>query len=209
MVHEDQGKGEPRTSGAGPEATALVSRAKAGDGIAREQLVEEYQEAIFRMVYYRIRSRMDAEDITQEIFIKAFENFHKLRDVERFRPWLFSIAVNRVRDFHRKKRVMSLFKTPVDDSDIHPPLRETEEGQEALERVMRVEFWQKVEFLSKKFSRWEREVFFLRFMDHLGIREIAEVLDKGESAIKTHLYRALKKLKRDPGFLQLVEGEKV
>jgi len=64
-----------------------------------------------------------------------------------------------------------------------------------------------VQRLSNRFSSAEREVFFLRFVDELSIREIAEVLKKSESAIKTHLYRALKKFKDDSLFIQPREGE--
>jgi RNA polymerase sigma-70 factor (ECF subfamily) len=208
MAQEDQGKHPALTSANGQEVTSLVSRARAGDRVAFELLVGQFQDAIFRMVYYRTRSRMDAEDLTQEIFMKAMENLSKLRDLERFRSWLFSIAVNRVRDFHRKRRVLSLFKTTTDDHEANRPGTEALEHQEALNRVMRKEFWEQVKSLSQRLSGWEREVFFLRFMDHLGIREIAEVLNKSESTIKTHLYRALKKFKEDAKFLQLLEGER-
>ncbi len=72
---------------------------------------------------------------------------------------------------------------------------------------MRNEFWAQVRMLSKRFSPMEREVFFLRFLDSLSLKEIAQVLNKSESAVKTHLYRAIKKFKDDDAFSQFLEGE--
>ncbi len=206
MVHLDQAQSQTRKSGTGHHVTDLVERARKGDRAAFEQLVDIFHEPIFRMVYFRTRSRMDAEDLTQEIFIKAFENISKLRDLERFRAWLFRMAVNRVRDFYRKKRFFALFKPLADDSMAEPADMEIQDDPEALDRVIRQEFWSHVKSFSNRLSRWERDVFFLRFMDHLGIREIAQVLDKSESAVKTHLYRALKKFKRDSTLHQLLQG---
>ena len=60
---------------------------------------------------------------------------------------------------------------------------------------------------TNKLSRWEREVFHLRFLDQLGIKEIAMVLSKSESTIKTHLYRALHKFKETPELNSVLQGE--
>ncbi len=205
MVHVDQAQSQPRTSGTGYRVTSLVERARDGDGSAFEELVDLFQEAIFRMVYYRTRSRMDAEDLTQEIFIRAFENLSKLRDLERFRTWLFRMAINRVRDFYRKKRVLGFFRTVEDDTDADLADVKIQDDPGALDHIIRQEFWQQVKSFSNMLSRLEREVFFLRFMDHLNIREIAQVMDKNESTVKTHLYRGLKKFKENSTLLQLLE----
>jgi len=195
-------------SGREGEVTSLVERSKAGDRVALGQLVERFQEPIFRMVYYRVRSRMDAEDLTQEIFVKAIKNLSKLRDPERFRTWLFRMAVNRVTDFYRKKRLLAIFKTRDQDSEADPEGGEGHQDPSALDDVIKEEFWRQVTSFSDNLSRREKEVFFLRFMDHLSIREIAQVLDKSESAVKTHLYRGLKKFKEDASLLQTLEASR-
>ena len=193
-------------SDAGGQITSLVERARDGDRTAFEQLVSLFQDSIFRMVYYRTRSRMDAEDLTQEVFIKAFENLSNLRDLERFRTWLFRMAVNRVRDFHRKKRVLAFLGTTKDNNEPDAVDMKIQDDPGALDHIMRHEFWKQIKLLSNRLSRWEREVFFLRFMDHLNIREIAQVLGKSESTVKTHLYRGLKKFREETTLLQLLEG---
>ncbi|OEU52121.1 MAG: hypothetical protein BA861_04380 [Desulfobacterales bacterium S3730MH5] len=206
MVDADQTQCRPRMSDAGGQITSLVERARDGDRTAFEQLVSLFQDSIFRMVYYRTRSRMDAEDLTQEVFIKAFENLSNLRDLERFRTWLFRMAVNRVRDFHRKKRVLAFLGTTKDDNEPDAVDMKIQDDPGALDHIMRHEFWKQIKLLSNRLSRWEREVFFLRFMDHLNIREIAQVLGKSESTVKTHLYRGLKKFREETTLLQLLEG---
>jgi RNA polymerase sigma-70 factor (ECF subfamily) len=208
MVHPDQAQSQTRRSGTGGQVTALVERARDGDRVAFGQLVELFQEPIFRMVYYRTRSRMDAEDLTQEIFVKALESLSKLRDLERFRTWLFRVAVNRVTDFYRKKSILGIFKKRNHDTEADEADTTTTDDPDALDHVMRQEFWKHVKSFSSKLSRREQEVFFLRFMDHLSLQEIAQVLDKSESAVKTHLYRGLKKFKEDASLLQLLEASR-
>ena len=69
-----------------------------------------------------------------------------------------------------------------------------------MDAIVRKEFWQKVETMLTQLSKMEKEVFLLRFLDDLGIKEIADVLHKSESTVKTHLYRALGKFKNDQAF---------
>ncbi len=89
--------------------TFLVEKARGGSRTAFNELVDLFQKDIFRMVFYRTLSRMDAENLTQDIFIQAFKNLSRLKTPDWFRSWLFSISLNRIRDFHRKKRFMTLF----------------------------------------------------------------------------------------------------
>ena len=170
------------------------------------QLADQFHEDVFRMVYYRMRSRVDAEDITQDVFLKAFQKLSSIKEPEKFRSWIFSITLNRIRDFQRKKRFRSLFKTEMEDENIDSfPTDETDRDQpDALEQVIRKDFWQQIGLITKKLPNMEQEVFLLRFFDHLSIKEIAGVLKKNESTIKTHLYRALAKFKKEPVMRQLL-----
>ena len=153
------------------------------------------------MVYSRNVSRMDAEDLTQEIFLAMSKNLHQLKDTTRFKAWLYRIALNRIKDFHRKKNFLSLFSLK--------PTENTEslgESHNALGDVMGKEFWRQFHGLTRQMSKKEREVFILRYVDQLGIRELAETLKNSESTVKTHLYRALKKFKKAPGLRSFLKG---
>lgn len=192
---------------ASEQTAQLVAKAMSGNRIALERLAGIFHEDVFRMVYYRTRSTMDAEDITQDIFIQAFKNLSRLRSTDRFKSWLFSIAVNRVRDFYRKKRFQQIF-SPLTDSGLEDlPNTGSDENPEALDNIMRRDFWKQVELLLDKLSKKEREVFLLRFMDHLSIKEVSQVMKKSESTVKTHLYRALQKFRKEPSIIQFLEEE--
>lgn len=197
----------PAVSEREQEVASLVEAAQKGDRNAFNRIIGLFHEDVFRLIYYRTRSRMDAEDMEQEVFLQAFRSISRLKDVSRFRSWLFTIAVNRVRDFHRKKKLLAFLGISGSEQETELPEKEADGTPNALDQLLRREFWSEVEKLSDKFSSAEREVFFLRFVDDLNIREIADVLNKSESAVKTHLYRALKKFKDNSLFTRLEEGE--
>jgi RNA polymerase sigma-70 factor (ECF subfamily) len=75
-----------------------------------------------------------------------------------------------------------------------------------LDQIIEKEFWNQFHGLTRQLSRKEREVFLLRYVNELSIKEIAETLQNDESTVKTHLYRALKKFKQAPGLRSLLKG---
>ena len=173
----------------------LVQQAQAGDHLSFHRLADRFQEDIFRLVYYRIRSQMDAEDLTQDIFLKAFRNLKQLKTPEVFRSWLYRIAVNRIRDFYRRKSIKSMFGIlQIDDPEFQEP-EEMVQPTGTEEQINRRAFWDQINAIMATLPKMEKEVFLLRFFDDLSIREIGSVLKKNESTIKTHLYRALKKVR--------------
>lgn len=178
-----------------PTDAQRVERALNGDRQAREELVDRYHEAIFRLVFYRTFDRQDAEDLTQEIFAQALAHLPRLKDPRRFKAWLYRIAVNRVRDFQRKQRFLSLFRSGADPDPLIAAAPDPRPA--AGDRVLRREFWRQVRALMQRLSRVEREVFGLRVFDELTLAEIAAVTGKKESTVKTHLYRALDKFRQE------------
>jgi len=187
------------------QTTLLVEKASAGNRFAYEQLVNLFQEGIFRMVYYRTHSTMDAEDITQDVFIQAFKHLSRLKGAEKFKSWLYSIAVNKVLDFHRKKRFRNLFGSLSDKESDEQTYPETADNPDAMDKLIKLDFWKQVKLLLDRLPPMEREVFTLRFMDHLSIKEISLVLKKGESTVKTHLYRSLQKFRKAPSMLAILK----
>ena len=203
MPKTDQVKTHNRSGHLGSQIVALVDKAKEGNILAFNQIVNLLQEDIFRMVYYRTRSKMDTEDITQDVFLKAYKHLASLKDVNRFRSWLFQIALNRIRDFYRKKRVLSIFKDFIEDDGSVQTNADSNNTPDVVENLIKQEFWEKIQRITEKLSHMEREVFLLRFFDHLSIKEIANILKRSESTIKTHLYRSLLKFKDEPSIRQL------
>jgi RNA polymerase sigma-70 factor (ECF subfamily) len=201
MAPSDNTKTIPGTS---ELMVSLVNQAIQGNRTAMTRLAEQFHEDVFRMAYYRMRSRVDAEDITQDVFLKAFQKLSSIKDPAKFRSWVFSITLNRIRDFQRKRRFRSLFKTEDENIESHPIEETDRDHPDALDQVMRKDFWHQIGMILKKLPKMEREVFLLRFFDQLSIKEIAGVLKKNESTVKTHLYRALAKFKKEPAMRQLL-----
>lgn len=180
----------------------LVESARSGDRVCLEKLVSLFHKEVLQMAYFRTGSQMDAEDLTQDIFIKMSKSLGRLKDPALFKAWLYRIALNRIRDFHRKKSLLSFSPLIRAVEDTEP----SGESDSPLDRAMEKEFWHQFHGLIRQMSRKEREIFTLRFVDQLGIREIAETLRKSESTVKTHLYRALKKFKQAHGLRAVVKG---
>jgi len=196
---------EPFAGDAAAPVATLVEKAKEGERWAFERLMRMFHGEIFRMVYHRIRSPWDAEDLTQEIFLLAYKNLASLKEADRFRCWIFRIAVNKAQDHNRRKRFLRLFEPLTDHEKQRELPDEDPNDRSSMDAIDRESFWREVGSYLGTLPRKEREVFTLRFVDHLNIREISEVLGTGESAVKTHLYRALAKFRKNPSMSRWVE----
>lgn len=189
------------------QITQLVEQIRTGKKASMEQLVDHFYGDIFRMVYYRVPSRMDAEDLTQDIFMQVIKSLPNLKDSRLLKHWLFRIALNRVRDFQRKKSILSFFSSTV-ETDVNVQVK-TDSHSDPLKNIMHKEFQFQLRKFSESLSRWEREVFTLRFLDQLELKEIIKILKKNENTVKTHLYRALKKFRRNSELHSLLLGKEL
>ena len=182
------------------EIAELVENARNGNRLSFQELVSQFQEDIYRLAYYRTFSQMDAEDITQDVFEQAYRKLATLNEPQRFRAWLYSIAVNRCNDFLRKRKYLALLHKR---SSQEQNFTGTEKDMDiSADRIDKKTFWKQVKSMLAKLSTMEREVFTLRFMDHRNINEIAVILKRNESTIKTHLYRALDKVRTHSDFFK-------
>ena len=185
----------------------LVKQARAGNKSSLAQLLDHGYEDTFRMVRYRVSSRMDAEDLTQEILMQVIKSLPALKEATLLRSWLFRIALNRIRDFHRKKRLLSFFGST---EEVNADTQVSQENRaNPVKRAMEKEFLCELQKFAQGLSRWEREVFLLRFLDQLEIKEIVQVVQKNENTVKTHLYRALKKFRSNSELHALLKGEEL
>jgi RNA polymerase sigma-70 factor (ECF subfamily) len=165
----------------------LVQRAKSGDKDAFAEIYETHLTPVYRYLYVRLGSKEEAEDITQETFLKAYEaigRFEATRD--NFLPYLFTVARNLLINRGKKKR-----------PDVHPPEeldREAGAGDTAwfTEQEERKET---VRSALTALSETEREIVELRFFGERTYAEIAELCDKREDAVRQHIARAMKKMR--------------
>jgi RNA polymerase sigma-70 factor (ECF subfamily) len=198
---------EMPSEAAGFSTVDLVAKARNGDRMAFHRLVDHFQPEIYRMIFYRTHSRMDAEDLTQDVMLKAYKHITRLKSPEVFRSWLYRIAVNRVKDYYRRQKFQSLFGFVSMDQEGFHETGEMAAAPEVDGGMSKKDFWKQIGRMLTRLSALEKEVFLLRFFDQLTIKEMSAALHKSESTIKTHLYRALRKIRAMAGkFDGLLEG---
>lgn len=167
---------------------SLVRQAQQRDEQAFAQLYEEYFDKIYRYVTLRIGDRMEAEDITQQVFlnaIKAISSF-KWRGIP-FSAWLFRIAHNQVVDYLRRKakRVTTPLKESVVASDYDPQL--IAEQRLDFERLLTA---------TRKLTPAQQEVISLRFTGELSVAQVAKIMGKSEGAVKALQHSAIVTLRK-------------
>lgn len=170
------------------------------DEEARRILFERYFRQTYALVFSILRNRESAEDITQDAFIKAFQNMGQLREKEKFGPWLGVIASNLARN-HLKREKRILYTGDV----IHNNSVEgSSEGTEAqvLERLDR----EMVREALKKLPPDQYQVIVLQYYYDLKIEEIAEMQRISAGTVKSRLFRGKKKLSRVLRSLELNNG---
>ncbi len=176
---------------------ALVAAAKAGDAAAFEELVSRYERRIFRLALHITQNREDAEDATQEAFLKAFAHLNDFQGNSRFYTWLVRITVNEALMKLRKRRPnqLSLDEAFESDDDLIP--REVEDwGPTPEQRYAQTELQ---EILTEVIGQLEpayRIVFLLRDVEEISTEETAQLLGLSAPAVKSRLLRARLKLRQ-------------
>lgn len=185
---------------------ALVARFKAGDEAAFEEMVSRYWDRIYAMVHQLLRNTQDAEEVTQDAFIRAHRGLENFRGDSSFSTWLYQIATNLARNRYwywwRRKRDKSVsFDQPVGGEDSTTTLAEmfpstietpqdvtiTNEFQERVSAAM--------EFLNEK----HREALVLRNIQNLSYEEISDRLGISIGTVKSRIARARESLREQLG----------
>jgi RNA polymerase sigma-70 factor (ECF subfamily) len=168
----------------------LVSKAKKGDKSAFDQIYEHHIVPIFRYIYFRVKSREDAEDLTQTVFLKAWNAIPCFqKQANPFSSWLYKIAKNTVIDYYKKKQEITLNKAIEDLKQIKDEESDLAEIIEEKERAKIIR--QTIYCLSED----QQEVIILKFIESLSNKEIAKLLGKSEDAVRALQYRGLKALR--------------
>ncbi len=155
-------------------------------------LVERYQKPIYSFMLRLADSPSDAEDLTQEVFVRAFEKLGKFRNNRRFFPWLYTIAVNRGRDHMRKKGLRrKLFTAEPENSDSQD--LPTDDSHRTPERAIIVE---EIIDAMEKLPLSYREPLLLYYREEFSIKEIAAALKISNTAVKVRLHRGRRSLRR-------------
>ncbi len=161
----------------------LIAKARRGHVDAYNVLVSRWEKRVFNYLLRLVANREDALDLSQEVFLKAYQNLRKLDEPAKFPAWLFRIAHNEAYSLLRKNR-------PEDELAAEP------RTGAASVRMFPVELSLAVEGALARLSGDQREAVLLKVYQGFKFEEMAEILDCPVSTIKSRLYTALDLLKQ-------------
>jgi RNA polymerase sigma-70 factor (ECF subfamily) len=173
------------------EAEVLIRRCQRGDELAVEALIRHYQNYVFRLCYLVMRNEQDAEDMTQETFIRAFRALprYEIRKGVSFEAWLYRIAVNCCRSRMRRKWYQVLpWPEPAPQLVTEP---DAQPDRMAVQSEQRDEMLKAIDTLGSK----HRFVVILRYYAGLSNEEIAQTLNIPSGTVRSRLHTARQRLK--------------
>lgn len=179
------------------------------DPVSFQELVDSHKKNVYYLALDLTGNHHDAEDLSQEVFIKAFRAMKGFRGEAKWSSWLYRITVNTYIDEKRKKTHQLL------------PLPEEHEGEEDVqtsgyisdprsnpERDMESKNIQEhIDEALKKLTPRERSVFVLRHYNDLILKDIGEVLNISEGTVKSLLFRAIKRMQKELAFYRPGAGK--
>jgi len=173
------------------ETQAWIACALEGDQSCYKSLYDRYADGVYRLCYGLILNQQDAEDVVQETFVYAFKNLRRYQPARAsFKTWLYTIAVSRSRNVHRRKRLTLVELTHQGTHQVPAPPTETPEAamtwrelSDAVERAL------------AQLTPILREAVVLRYGHGLTYREIAEVMDCPPKTAESRVRLAHGKLK--------------
>lgn len=193
---------ERRLSGASGEGlkeardAELVARSKAGDAEAFGELVRRYQKPVFRIVLRMVKSPDDADDLTQDTFVRAHRGLKTFKEEFDFHPWLYRIAVNQAINFlNKRKRQAAVDLEDVPEGDV----KSGPEPESPIQAASRNEMLKKLDAALERLPEEQRTVFLLRVQEGLSYEEIAETMETPKGTVMSRLARARMALRKYMG----------
>jgi RNA polymerase sigma-70 factor (ECF subfamily) len=166
----------------------LVRLAKKGNKAAFGKLTRRYRDPVLAIAYDFLNDYESAQDVAQDVFMKAFKNVGDFEEKSRFSSWLYRITVNASLDarkskVRRRKYLLSRKKIP-DASQVPEEINQKTGIDDILLEAI------------NSLSDQQQSAIVLRYFHDKSVREVADVLDCTESTVRSHLHRALQKLEK-------------
>lgn len=171
----------------------LIVKSKQGDAEAFSELIYEYEKNILNFTYRMLGSHADAEDVTQEVFLKAYRGIKGFDERASFKTWLYKIAANTAYDALRKKKSrkadmhISLY---AEGDDGEYELAIEGDGDSPYESLQKKEMQKALNEAVLKLSHEHRAVILLRDMQNLSYEEIASITNQSVGTVKSRISRA-------------------
>jgi RNA polymerase sigma-70 factor (ECF subfamily) len=177
----------------------IIQEVLNGNVNAFETLVKKYEKMIYNLALSKLGNRENAQDLTQECFLRAYKMLRSYRSDAAFSTWIYTICQNLVYDFYRankkrKKAEVSLYIQ--DDEQEYKELEIADNSSEPSDIVLRNEKIKKIRELINSLPDDMRDIIIMRDLNNLSYNEIAESLDIEIGTVKSRLSRAREKLKK-------------
>jgi RNA polymerase sigma-70 factor (ECF subfamily) len=168
----------------------LIQRARGGDDVAFNQIVQAYRKRILGTISRLIGRPEDVEDVGQEVFLRLYYSLDQLRTPEVFEPWLYRLTVNAAYDYLRRQRRRQESRMS-DLSEQQVLMADAAAGgkvNDEAERKGKVR--ELVQSLLEQISPQDRMLLTLKEVEGLSLKELEKVYDVNENALKVRLFRA-------------------
>jgi RNA polymerase sigma-70 factor (ECF subfamily) len=179
------------------EEKELIDRLSRGEAASFRELVEAYKKKMYYFALDMVGNPADAEDVSQEIFLKVFRSFSTFKRNAKLSSWLYRIAYNTSIDHLRRKAI-----TPeaVDDEVLDVASAGFSESPASLDPARTAEahlLSAKIDKALQKVSSQERAVFLMRHYNGLKLDEVAEIMKISVGSVKSYLFRCIQKLRQE------------
>ena len=161
-----------------------------GDEKAYTELTQKYQKPLYFHVRKMIRNPYFAEDLVQDIFLKAFKSLKNYKNDYAFSTWLYRIATNHTIDYLRKKKLETLSIHADESDDTHATIQLADEDSFTDEPMIKRERKNKVHEAIDQLPEKYKEVILKRHIEEKSYQEISEEMDIPLGTVKAHIFRA-------------------
>jgi RNA polymerase sigma-70 factor, ECF subfamily len=170
----------------------LIAAIVAGETQLYHELIRPYERRVYLMALSYMKNKADAEDVAQEAFVRAFRNLASFRSEAKFSTWLISITLNEARSRLRRQSVvrMESIDEPLSGEKSIAPALLRDWREIPSETVERAEIRQLIQQAVDTLPDIYRQVFLLRDVEELNIKETAQALNISIPSVKVRLHRA-------------------
>lgn len=180
-----------------PSDQELIARTLGGDGAAFGILVERFQRKIYRVAYAIVRDDTEADTITQDTFIQAYTHLARFQGRSELETWLTRIAINRSRDWLRRRKFVSLFSHDDQSDDREYVIEPVDDRPDAERQFMAHQLRAAILRAERTLSSQQKIIFRLRHYENHSLEEIAELLGLRSGTVRAHLFRAIHKVRKE------------
>lgn len=174
-----------------------IKKAARGDASAFEELVVRYQTQIYHLCFRMVGNSDDAQDMTQEAFLKAWKGLPSFQFDSAFSTWLYRLASNCCLDFLRRlKRKPTVSLTVENDEETEEILDVADDAPSLEELAIKNEERENLRLAMSQLDEEQRQILTLRVVNDLSYTEIAEILNVKEGTVKSRLSRARENLRK-------------